>query len=137
MEVRLGEQSTIDTTTASDPFEENPDAGSSTPHRKRTSWTKRVSRYWALLTLFTYLVGLGSGYLLGGKAKTESNQDVVSEQGQTHIDMNAMLKRINPAAGYKLPSRYGDFAPKLVAAGVIDFEKFRRLYQEIGNPLNG
>src|SRR4030067_1377231 len=38
-----------------------------TSHRKRNSFKKSLSRYWAIFALFTYILGLGSGYLLRGK----------------------------------------------------------------------
>jgi hypothetical protein len=50
--------------------------------------------------------------------------------------MGAILKQINPPDGFTLPIRYGDFAPKLIAAGAIDFEQFVKLYEDIGNPLS-
>jgi hypothetical protein len=50
--------------------------------------------------------------------------------------MSALIDQVNPPDGYELPIRYGDFAPKLVAAGVIDYAGFVKLYQEIGSPLN-
>jgi hypothetical protein len=50
--------------------------------------------------------------------------------------MGAMMKQINPADGFELPVRYGDFAPKLIAAGAIDYAQFVKLYEESGNPLS-
>jgi hypothetical protein len=97
-------------------------------HRKRNSFKKNLSRYWAVLALITYILGLGSGYLLRGKTSIEKIQ--------ARANMGAILKQINPADGFALPVRYGDFAPRLIAAGAIDFEQFVKLYEESGNPLN-
>jgi hypothetical protein len=120
------------------PIEENvPDANLAqvsaneepiTSHRKRNSFKKNLSRYWAVLALITYILGLGSGYLLRSKTSIEKIQ--------ARANMGAIMKQINPADGFTLPVRYVDFAPKLIAAGAIDFEQFMKLYEESGNPLN-
>jgi hypothetical protein len=98
-----------------------------TSHRKRNSFKKNLSRYWAVLALITYILGLGSGYLLRGKTSIEKIQ--------ARANMGAILKQINPADGFTLPVRYGDFAPRLIAAGAIDFEQFVKLYDEVAQPL--
>ncbi len=96
--------------------------------RKRSSFKKSLGRYWAVLALITYILGLGSGYLLRGKTSIEKMQ--------ARASMGAILKQINPPDGFTLPVRYGDFAPKLIAAGAIDYEKFVKLYEEASNPLS-
>ena len=104
--------------------------------RSRSSIRKSPHRTWAFLALITYLVGLGSGYLLWGR-KLGGNSSKTTEKGsQAHADMGALIDQVNPPDGYQLSIRYGDFAPKLVAAGVIDYAGFVKLYQEIGSPLN-
>lgn len=105
-------------------------------HRSRSSTHKRSRRTWAFLVLITYLVGVGSGYLLWGRASGESGSQTAAEGNQAQADMGALLDQINPPEGYELPVRYGDFAPKLVAAGVIDYAGFVKLYQEMGSPLS-
>jgi len=99
-----------------------------TSRRQRNSFKKSLSRYWAIFALITYILGLGSGYLLRDKTSIE--------EIKARADTEAMLKQINPADGFALPVRYGDFAPKLVAAGAIDYERFVKLYEESGNPLD-
>ena len=96
--------------------------------RKRNSFKKSLSRYWAVLALVTYFLGLGSGYLIRSKTSIEKIQ--------ARANMGAILKQINPPDGFTLPIRYGDFAPKLIASGAIDYEKFVKLYEEAGNPLS-
>ncbi len=108
----------------------------STPSRKRKSFRNNLSRYWSIIVLLTYIVGLGSGYMLWGRTSGESSTEIDEGGSQAHTDMNVLLDQINPPNGYELPIRYGDFAPKLVAAGVIDYEQFLKLYQEIGAPLS-
>src|SRR3990170_841195 len=107
-----------------------------TSHRKRNSFKKSFSSYWALLALFTYIVGLGSGYLFWGRTTGESNANTAETASQADAVMSTLLEQINPPDGVELPIRYGDFAPKLIAAGVIDYDKFSRVYQEIGSPLS-
>lgn len=81
-----------------------------------------------VLALITYILGLGSGYLLRDKTNIA--------EIKARADMGAMLKQINPSDGFTLPILYGDFPPKLIAAGAIDYEQFVKLYEESGNPLN-
>jgi hypothetical protein len=106
------------------------------PHHKRNSVRINLSRFWALLALITYGIGLGSGYLLWGKTASDNSSNKAGEGSGEHTDMSAMADQINPPEGYKLPIRYGVFGPKLLAAGVIDYEQFMKLYQEIGAPLD-
>ena len=84
-----------------------------TSHRKRNSFRKSLSKYWVVLALITYILGLGSGYVLRDKT---SIADIKSR-----ANMGAILKQINPSDGFTLPIRYGDFPPKLIAAGAIDY----------------
>ncbi len=45
------------------------------------------------------------------------------------------MQQVNPPAGYKLPARYGDLGPRLVAGGAIDYSAFAAVYQQGGDPL--
>ena len=100
----------------------------------RSSIRKSPRRTWAIIVLITYLVGLGSGYLAWGRTSGRTSLEA-ERSSPSLVDMEALLDQVNPPDGYELPIRYGDFAPKLVAAGVIDYEVFVKLYQEIGSPL--
>ena len=106
------------------------------PNHKRNSARNNLRRFWALLALITYVIGLGSGYLLWGKTASDNSSNKGGEGSGEHTDMSAMAEQINPPEGYKLPIRYGVFGPKLLAAGVIDYEQFMKLYREIGAPLD-
>jgi hypothetical protein len=90
----------------------------------------RSGRLWAVLVLFTYIFGLGSGYVLRGvlAPASDSNSD--------NSDMEAMAAQINPKEGYQIPATYGDIGPRLVEAGAIDLDQFVNLYQEMGRPLS-
>jgi hypothetical protein len=101
-------------------------------HRKRSSFKINLRKYWVVLALVTYIAGLGSGYMLWGSTMAEEG-DIASAE---HDEMSALFDQVNPPDGYELPIQYGDFAPKLVAAGVIDYAGFVKLYQEIGSPLS-
>lgn len=46
-----------------------------------------------------------------------------------------ILSQINPSAGYTVNATYGNIGPKLLAAGAIDFEKMKTLYEQSGKPL--
>jgi len=105
-------------------------------HRKRKSLTRRLSKYWAVFALITYIFGLGSGYMLWGSAKAGIDAKGGKTASVEHDEMSALVDQVNPPAGYNLSIRYGDFAPRLVAAGVIDYAGFVKLYQEIGSPLS-
>ncbi len=105
-------------------------------HPKRKSIKINFKKYWAVLVLITYIFGLGSGYMLWGSAKAGNDSEVVKVASAEHDEMSAMVEQVNPLDGYELPIQYGDFAPKLVAAGVIDYTGFAKLYQDIGSPLS-
>lgn len=46
-----------------------------------------------------------------------------------------ILKKINPAQGFEINARYKDIGPKLLAAGAIDFERMKGLYEQAEAPL--
>ncbi len=126
------EEDTPDTNLAKVPIEEEPFG----IHRKQNPFKINLRRYWAILALITYIVGLGSGYMIWGSSNAGNSPGGEKTASGEHDEMIALLDQINPPDGYELPIRYGDFAPKLVAAGVIDFAQFVKLYQEIGSPLS-
>jgi len=105
-------------------------------HRKPNSFKMNLRKYWAILALITYIAGLGSGYMLWGSTMAENDSMEEETASGEHDEMSALFDQVNPPDGYELPIRYGDFAPKLVAAGVIDYAGFVKLYQEIGSPLS-
>jgi hypothetical protein len=50
--------------------------------------------------------------------------------------MTALIAQVNPAEGYALPVSYGDLGPRLIEAGVIDYEAFAGIYAQSGTPLS-
>jgi hypothetical protein len=106
------------------------------PEPVRRKQRLNLRKYWAVIALITYIAGLASGYMLHGSAKDENNPDIGSTASAQHDEMSAMMDQVNPPDGYKLPIRYGNFAPRLVAAGLIDYAGFAKLYQDVGSPLS-
>jgi hypothetical protein len=51
------------------------------------------------------------------------------------VDTQALFAQVNPAKGYTIRARYGDLGPKLIAAGAIDLEKLKSVYERSGSPL--
>lgn len=76
----------------------------------------------AILVIF--LLGLGSGYLKWGHADTAT------------LDLAALQEQINPTDGYGLSISYGKLGPRLLEAGVIDYEAFAAIYEGSGTPLS-
>ena len=103
---------------------------------KRGSFKKNWTKYWSVLALITYIAGLGSGYMLWGSAHAGDVPAGEKAASSEHDEMKAIITQVNPPNGYELPIQFGDFAPKLVAAGVINYAEFVKLYEEIGSPLN-
>jgi hypothetical protein len=103
--------------------------------RARNSFKISFGKYWAILALITYIAGLGSGYVLRGSAMVGNDSSTGKTASSEHDEMSVLFNQVNPPDGYELPFQYGDFAPRLVAAGVIDYAGFVKLYQEIGSPL--
>lgn len=56
----------------------------------------------------------------------------VSDAGTESADI---MRQINPPGGVDLRVVYGDIGPKLLAAGAIDLEKMKLLYEKGGKPL--
>jgi hypothetical protein len=99
-------------------------ASSSRSHRKR-----RIGNYWALFTLFAFLIGLGGGYFLGDYKHAREHQSTP--------DPVSLAQQVNPSDGYALPASFGDIGPQLLAAGAIDYDKFVAVYARSGQQLTG
>lgn len=67
----------------------------------------------------------------------QPNSQISSIDSSTDLSETslAVAAKINPPEGYTINATYGDIGPKLLAAGAIDFEKMRSLYQRAGQPL--
>lgn len=68
------------------------------------------------------------------KTKSEDGS-AIKNPAITGADSSAILQKINPAQGYTINATYGDIGPKLLAAGAIDLEKMKTLYEKAGQPL--
>jgi hypothetical protein len=97
----------------------------------------RVSQFWALLMIFTYVLGLGSGYMLWGVVLFKQDNPVGEAVDSVDpSEIAGKVNQINPQDGYLLPARYGDIGPRLLDAGAIDLDRFILVYQQSGNPLS-
>lgn len=94
------------------------------------SINKRIRQIaWMVIgALAVFLIGLGSGYLKWG-------QDETAELKQQK-ELSTLYAQVNPKDGYALPVSYGDFGPRLIESGVIDYDAFAATYQNSGNPLS-
>jgi len=71
---------------------------------------------WIVLgAVLTFLVGLGGGYLKWGQREAAPNEFI------------QLQEQVNPRDGYALPVSFGDLGPRLVEAGVIDYDAFLRV----------
>jgi hypothetical protein len=105
--------------------------------RAMTSWL------YPSLVLASFLMGILSSYWMWGrKLQTvgtdlrplATSPDASSDEGDK-MDMAALFAQVNSSDGYKLPLRYGDLGPRLLANGVIDYDAFAAVYENAGDPL--
>lgn len=81
-----------------------------------------------LVAVFTFLLGIGSGYLKWGLDETAELKQ--------QKEMTALYEQVNPKDGYALPVSYGELGPRLLASGVINYDAFAAIYENSGNPLS-
>ena len=74
-----------------------------------------------------FLVGLGSGYLKWGQDETAAS---TREKERTQLN-----QQVNPKEGYALPVSYGDLGPRLIEAGVIDYDAFANVMASSSDSL--
>ena len=100
------------------------------PTAEDISANKRIRLIaWAVIvTVVTFMIGLGSGYLKWGRNETAA---ATQEKELTQI-----YKQINPEDGYALPVSYGTLGPQLVEAGVINYDAFQNVMTASGDPIN-
>lgn len=99
----------------------------------RPVWPVRMA---LLISLVSFLTGLGGGYALWGRGPAADAAKAGETAEHTHEDPVAALSRqINPPEGVDLPVSYGDLGPRLIAAGASDYGLFLRLYEQKGQPL--
>ncbi len=82
-----------------------------------------------------------SGFFFASNIKTLENSVKENYSGDTYqkqskyINTAALYAQVVPPDGIALPGTWKNIGPKLVASGVIDLEKFRKLYESSGRPL--
>ena len=102
-----------------------------TPVEEHTSAVNSRIRQMAWLVaglLVVFLMGLGSGYFKWG-------QDETAETRQQK-ELAALYEQVNPPDGFALSVSYGNLGPRLIEAGVIDYDAFAAIYENAGNPLS-
>jgi hypothetical protein len=102
-----------------------------TPVEENTSIVNNRIRQIAWIVigfLGIFLLGLGSGYLKWG-------QDETAEARQKK-ELAALYEQVNPPDGFVLSVSYGNLGPRLIEAGVIDYDAFAAIYENSGNSLS-
>lgn len=87
----------------------------------------------ALVLLIVFVIGGGSGYLVGDlvrNAMSTSNSPADEHESMVTLD------QINPPEGYTIPAIFGDVGPQMVAAGAINVPMFEALYAQQNKPLS-
>ena len=98
----------------------------------RTDWRRLA----VFVTLFAFLVGLGSGYLLwGGEAAQQSADSIETTATDEHAAHITLGGQVNPPEGYTLQATFGDVGPLLLSAGAIDRDAFVQIYADANRPL--
>jgi hypothetical protein len=91
------------------------------------------------LVLVALLLGVATSFVVWGKVPAGPlPPPAAGDAGSGGVDKTALtglLQQVNPPEGYRLPLTLGDLGPRLIEAGVIDYDAFAAIYQESGNPL--
>lgn len=132
--------SSIDEQAARQSAEPSQSAGVKDPYRF-------LRRSYAYLVLAAFLIGVLSSYITWGRsgaqtavalepaaAPTAANS--ANEANEHSAHMAALMQQVNPAQGYTLPVQYGDLGPRLMEAGVINYDAFAAIYADGGTPLS-
>lgn len=88
----------------------------------------RQAAWMVFALLVVFLLGLGSGYVTWGQDETA--------EAKEQKEMSMLYQQINPPDGYALSVSYGNLGPRLVKAGVINYDTFAAIYKDSGNPLS-
>ena len=86
----------------------------------------------AVFVLAVFVLGLGSGYLIGRNVGSAAASTTAS-QGENKTA--AMIHQINPPEGYTIPATFGTVGPQMLTAGAIDQNQFVQVYKQAGKPL--
>ncbi len=115
---------------------------------EQVSITGLGTRWGAIVLLLVYALGLGSGYLVWGRAPitplvTASEADTSSSDGnpkatvvRASAEQGSVISQISMPDSYTLPVSLGDIGPQLLEAGAIDYDRFVQIYRQAGQPLS-
>jgi hypothetical protein len=117
-------------------------------HPEQSSLTRMGTRSIALILLLVYALGLGSGFLVWGRAPitplvTASEADTSSSDenpkatlASALAEQGSVISQISMPDSYTLPVSLGDIGPQLLEAGAIDYDRFVQIYRQAGQPLS-
>ena len=92
-----------------------------------------------IFVLVAFIVILVALPYLPANMKVKFQKSGVSAPTLEQINLNSKLKNIynqvNPKEGYTINAKYGNIGYQLVKSGAIDFDKFKKLYDQSGTPL--
>ena len=85
---------------------------------------------------FLLLISVIANILLGIYVMRKGNANS-SSQNVTKVSTakDPLFDEINPAKGYEINATYKDLGPKMLAMGVVDYDKFKSTYEKSGQPL--
>jgi len=113
------------------------DTASVTPRRSATRKRNVLRR--AIVAMLAFSLGFGSGYLVWGRRQPAATgaqpADSAGAKPSVEIDLAALSRQVNPPEGFSVPATFGDLGPRLLAAGAIDLERFKQVYEQAGQPL--
>ncbi len=104
------------------------------PIETETATANQGYGYWPFYLFLTFMLGLGSGYLIWGRASLMPPPPTPA-QVSAATEQPAPVSQVTLPESYTLPVSFGDIGSRLVAAGTIDYDRFVQLYAEAGQPL--
>jgi hypothetical protein len=91
------------------------------------------------MTIAAFFGGLLLSYVAWGLTPPDTPRSgappVDRTPAGTSIDLAALREQITPPDGYGLGVRYGALGPRLLEAGVLDYDAFAGMYEQAGTPL--
>ncbi|HHH12521.1 MAG TPA: hypothetical protein ENJ77_01440, partial [Candidatus Moranbacteria bacterium] len=103
------------------------------PNDRGAFWRRMLILIIVLLGILYLLPSLPAEYKR--KFQVSGVQAPTQEDLAFQADVKKLYEQINPEQGYALPVKYGNIGYRLVQAGVIDFDKFKAVYDRAGSPL--
>lgn len=96
---------------------------------------KKIKSKFNKYSTFLLFVSIAGNMLLGiiivQKTNTSSPQNIT----KVSTAKDPFFDEINPAKGYEINATYKDLGPKMLAMGVIDYDKFKSAYEKSGQSL--